>query len=195
MGETASTSPVPPLRFPLGENVYAYVKTRDGCTKIHIRHFVQPTNTKGGNVVASVKGVKMDLKMLNRLCKVKKRLSEEFKNQLNNARSARLSRRQWRQKKNKNNKDSLRLKIPGFVTQRRSDLADLATVTATAAAAAAAAAATAPGAPEGTMAAAADNYPNCCFNVSALTPKYALTTEAGAGAIVYPSNCVDENSF
>ena len=68
-----------PLRFPLGENVYAYVKTWKGCTKIHIRHFAQPTNTKGGSVVASVKGVKMDLKMFNRLCKVKKKLADEFR--------------------------------------------------------------------------------------------------------------------
>ena len=67
-------------RFPLGENVYAYVQTRKGCTHIHIRHFVMPTDTKGGRgVVASVKGVKMDLKMLNRLCKVKKNISDEFK--------------------------------------------------------------------------------------------------------------------
>ena len=67
-------------RFPLGENVYAYVRTRKGCTHIHIRHFVMPTDTKGGRgVVASVKGVKMDLKMLNRLCKVKKNISDEFK--------------------------------------------------------------------------------------------------------------------
>ena len=72
-------------RFPLGENVYAYVQTRKGCTHIHIRHFVMPTDTKGGRggVVASVKGVKMDLKMLNRLCKVKKNISDEFKIQVN----------------------------------------------------------------------------------------------------------------
>ena len=71
-------------RFPLGENVYAYVRTRKGCTHIHIRHFVMPTDTKGGRgVVASVKGVKMDLKMLNRLCKVKKNISDEFKIQVN----------------------------------------------------------------------------------------------------------------
>ena len=72
---------ISPLRFPLGENVYAYVKTWKGCAKIHIRHFAQPTNTKGGSVVATVKGVKMDLKMFNRLCKMKKKLAEEFRNQ------------------------------------------------------------------------------------------------------------------
>ena len=85
-------------RFPLGENVYAYVQTRKGCTHIHIRHFVMPTDTKGGRggVVASVKGVKMDLKMLNRLCKVKKNISDEFKIQ--------ESLKMKKKKKNKNKK-------------------------------------------------------------------------------------------
>ena len=89
-------------RFPLGENVYAYVRTRKGRTHIHIRHFVMPTDTKGGRcgVVASVKGVKMDLKMLNRLCKVKKNISDEFKIQVN----TRVEKNKKNKKKNNNNK-------------------------------------------------------------------------------------------
>ena len=96
-------------RFPLGENVYAYVRTRKGCTHIHIRHFVMPTDTKGGRgVVASVKGVKMDLKMLNRLCKVKKNISDEFKIQVNT-----------REKKKKRKPPS---SSPQIIRQRQTDL-------------------------------------------------------------------------
>ena len=66
-------------RFPL-RPIYAYVKTtRKGCAKIHIRHF---TNTKGGAVVPTTKGVKMDLKMFNRLCKAKKLITEAYNKQL-----------------------------------------------------------------------------------------------------------------
>ena len=98
-------------RFPLGENVYAYVQTRKGCTHIHIRHFVMPTDTKGGRggVVASVKGVKMDLKMLNRLCKVKKNISDEFKIQVNT--------REEKKKKRKPPSSS-----PQIIRQRQTDL-------------------------------------------------------------------------
>ena len=99
-------------RFPLGENVYAYVQTRKGCTHIHIRHFVMPTDTKGGRggVVASVKGVKMDLKMLNRLCKVKKNISDEFKIQVN-------TREEKKKKKRKPPSSS-----PQIIRQRQTDL-------------------------------------------------------------------------
>ena len=103
-------------RFPLGENVYAYVQTRKGCTHIHIRHFVMPTDTKGGRgVVASVKGVKMDLKMLNRLCKVKKNISDEFKIQVNTYRE---------EKKKKKRKPSSppSPSSPQIIRQRRTDL-------------------------------------------------------------------------
>ena len=102
-------------RFPLGENVYAYVQTRKGCTHIHIRHFVMPTDTKGGRgVVASVKGVKMDLKMLNRLCKVKKNISDEFKIQVNTYRE---------EKKKKKRKPSSPPSSPDqIIRQRRTDL-------------------------------------------------------------------------
>ena len=102
-------------RFPLGENVYAYVRTRKGRTHIHIRHFVMPTDTKGGRcgVVASVKGVKMDLKMLNRLCKVKKNISDEFKIQVNT-----------REKKKKKRKppSSPPSSSPQIIRQRQTDL-------------------------------------------------------------------------
>ena len=103
-------------RFPLGENVYAYVQTRKGCTHIHIRHFVMPTDTKGGRgVVASVKGVKMDLKMLNRLCKVKKNISDEFKIQVNTYREEK--------KKKKKRKPSSPPSSPDqIIRQRRTDL-------------------------------------------------------------------------
>ena len=112
-------------RFPLGENVYAYVQTRKGCTHIHIRHFVMPTDTKGGRggVVASVKGVKMDLKMLNRLCKVKKNISDEFKIQ--------ESLKMKKKKKNKNKKRKPSSSPPSssspdqIIRQRRTDLPSL----------------------------------------------------------------------
>ena len=112
-------------RFPLGENVYAYVQTRKGCTHIHIRHFVMPTDTKGGRggVVASVKGVKMDLKMLNRLCKVKKNISDEFKIQES---------LKMKKKKNKNKKRKPSSSSPPpssspdqIIRQRRTDLPSL----------------------------------------------------------------------
>ena len=82
----ASTSAEQPLRLPLGDQVFAYVQTRGGATKIHIRHFVQPSRTKGGALEATVKGVKMDLKMFNRLCKAKKQLTETFKLQADTTR-------------------------------------------------------------------------------------------------------------
>ena len=109
-------------RFPLGENVYAYVQTRKGCTHIHIRHFVMPTDTKGGRggVVASVKGVKMDLKMLNRLCKVKKNISDEFKIQES------LKMKKKKKNKNKKRKPSSPSSSPPppdqIIRQRRTDL-------------------------------------------------------------------------
>ena len=49
--------------------------------------------------MASVKGVKMDLKMLNRLCKVKKNISDEFKIQVNTR-----AEKNKKNKKNNNNK-------------------------------------------------------------------------------------------
>ena len=113
-------------RFPLGENVYAYVQTRKGCTHIHIRHFVMPTDTKGGRggVVASVKGVKMDLKMLNRLCKVKKNISDEFKIQES------LKMKKKKKNKNKKRKPSSSSPPPSsspdqIIRQRRTDLPSL----------------------------------------------------------------------
>ena len=67
-------------RFPLGGSVYAYVNTRSGDTKIHIRHFVSPSVTKGGSVVPSVRGVKMDLQSFMRLCRMKKNIKTEYIN-------------------------------------------------------------------------------------------------------------------
>ena len=110
-------------RFPLGENVYAYVQTRKGCTHIHIRHFVMPTDTKGGRggVVASVKGVKMDLKMLNRLCKVKKNISDEFKIQ----ESLKMKKKKNKNKKRKPSSPPPSSSPDQIIRQRRTDLPSL----------------------------------------------------------------------
>ena len=71
------------MRYPLGGSLYAYVKTRKKCVSVHLRHFTEPKHTKGGKLVPSVKGLKMDLKTLNRLFRVKKQLTEEYQRQLN----------------------------------------------------------------------------------------------------------------
>ena len=71
------------MRYPLGGSLYAYVKTRKKCVSVHLRHFTEPKHTKGGKLVPSVKGLKMDLKTLNRLFRVKKQLTQEYQRQLN----------------------------------------------------------------------------------------------------------------
>ena len=50
--------------------------------KIHIRHFASSTETKGGRVQPTQKGVAIDLKSLNRLFKIKKHLKHEFNERL-----------------------------------------------------------------------------------------------------------------
>ena len=144
-------------RFPLGENVYAYVRTRKGCTHIHIRHFVMPTDTKGGRgVVASVKGVKMDLKMLNRLCKVKKNISDEFKIQVN-------TREKKKKKKNKTEKRKPPSSPPSpssspqIIRQRQTDLI--------------------PSLPFPLPSTDFPHDPQCvCHRLSGLTPKYPVAS-------------------
>ena len=152
-------------RFPLGENVYAYVTTRKGCAKIHIRHFASPTNTKGGAVVPTTKGVKIDLKMFNRLCKAKKLITEAYNKQL-------VTKTQKRQRVSKDKKE----KISTFVAQYRTGFADTSTATATA-----------------TTSTHADVDPHCsCFNLSALTPKYPVYP-APTNSILYPAHCDNNN--
>ena len=142
-------------RFPLGENVYAYVQTRKGCTHIHIRHFVMPTDTKGGRggVVASVKGVKMDLKMLNRLCKVKKNISDEFKIQVNT--------REEKKKKKKRKPPSSppSSSSPQIIRQRQTDLI--------------------PSLPFPLPSTDFPHDPQCvCHRLSGLTPKYPVASSS-----------------
>ena len=137
-------------RFPLGENVYAYVRTRKGRTHIHIRHFVMPTDTKGGRgVVATVKGVKMDLKMLNRLCKVKKNISDEFKTQVNTL----------TKEKKKKRKPSSPPSSPQIIRQQRTDLI--------------------PSLPFPLPSTDFPHDPHCaCHKLSGLTPKYPVAPTA-----------------
>ena len=56
----------------MGRNIYAYVKTQASCVKIHICHYRQPTNTKGGRLVA------LDLNEFLRLLKVQKYLTTDY---------------------------------------------------------------------------------------------------------------------
>ena len=57
---------------------YAYVKTLACCVKIHIRHYRQPTKTKGGRLVPSQRGIVLDLKEFLRLVKVQKHLATDY---------------------------------------------------------------------------------------------------------------------
>lgn len=69
------------MLFPLGENLYASVKTRRGSVKIHGRHYAVPTSTKGGKVKPTQKGVAMSLKQCERLFRVKRKLFELYHEQ------------------------------------------------------------------------------------------------------------------
>ena len=146
--------------FPLGESVYAYVKTRNGDTKIHIRHFVQATNTKGGSVVPSVRGVKMDLKSFIRLCKMKKNIKTEYisanlKTDERRVGGGKMKKERKRLQNNNNNnnknKNNNYTVDPSLLYQYRTDRLP---------------------APE-----VFQHDPNCaCFKVTALTPRYPLTS-------------------
>ena len=126
----------------------------------------------------------MDLKMLNRLCKAKKQLTEIFKAQADKTKISQEPRRRRRRRR------QLKLDIPAFVAQCRSDLAVLSPPTiarddcdnnnnnnnnnsdSTTAAAAAS--------PAGPC-----HFPGCC-HLSALTPSYqpvstTTTTTVGSG--------------
>ena len=70
------------MKYPLGESLFAYVKTRKGGVKIHLRHFATPINTKGGRLVSTQKGVTMDLKALQRLVRVQKNLKADYQQQV-----------------------------------------------------------------------------------------------------------------
>ena len=70
-----------PMLFPLGENLYAYVKKRRGSVKIYVRHYAVPTSTKGGKVKPTQKGVAMSLKQCERLFRVKRKLFELYHEQ------------------------------------------------------------------------------------------------------------------
>ena len=73
-----------PTLYPLGGSLYASVKTWRRSVKIHIRHHTAPTNTKGGRVVPTQRGVTLDLKAFQRLLKVKNKLCQEYNQQESN---------------------------------------------------------------------------------------------------------------
>lgn len=73
---------------PLGGSIFAYVKTRKEDVKIHIRHYAVPTNTMGGRVVPTGKGVTLDLKAFQRLVKIQKKLKDEYEQQSSHLMSA-----------------------------------------------------------------------------------------------------------
>ena len=68
--------------YPLGQNVFAYVKTRKRGVKIHIREYGQPTNVKGGRVRPTRKGIALGLNQFQRLFHVQKRLAQDFDSQM-----------------------------------------------------------------------------------------------------------------
>ena len=61
--------------YPLGGNVFAYVKIKGKRVKIHVRHFTF-SETKG-KTIETQRGVSLDSSQLKRLCKVKKKLVAE----------------------------------------------------------------------------------------------------------------------
>lgn len=70
--------------YPLGRNIYASVKTYRRSVKIHISHYSVPRNTKTGHLVASQRGVALDLKEFQRLCKVRNRLCQSYSDHVEN---------------------------------------------------------------------------------------------------------------
>lgn len=68
--------------YPLGGNIFATVKTWRHSVKIHIRHYTAPTNTKGGRVIPTQRGVALDLKAFERMIKARKRLKMDFNTQV-----------------------------------------------------------------------------------------------------------------
>ena len=149
-------------RFPL-RPIYAYVKTtRKGCAKIHIRHF---TNTKGGAVVPTTKGVKMDLKMFNRLCKAKKLITEAYNKQLVTKTKAKKRRRVRDFSSTEN----------CVLLNRGADTSAPAAATAT------------------TTTTTTTHDPHCssCFNLNALTPKYPVYPAPTNSILYTPAHCDD----
>lgn len=113
LSETAPENPSPVL-YPLGRNIFASIKTWRKTVKVHIRHYATPTNTKGGRLVPTQRGVALDLKEFERLVKVKKKLREDYKQQLSSLPSVKQSATEPERKKIKAQTSSLQLPMPGY---------------------------------------------------------------------------------
>ena len=85
---TAVTQADSPTMIPLGSGLYATVKTWRKTVKIHIRHFVEPVNTKGGRMVPTQKGVTLHMLEFQRLLKACSLLVAEYNKQSNRLVSA-----------------------------------------------------------------------------------------------------------
>ena len=85
---TAVTQADSPTMIPLGSGLYATVKTWRKTVKIHIRHFVEPVNTKGGRMVPTQKGVTLHMLEFQRLLKACSLLVAEYNKQTNRLVSA-----------------------------------------------------------------------------------------------------------
>lgn len=75
--QTAKQSTV----FPLGQNIFATVKTWRGQVKIRIGHYTKPTNTKGGRLIPTQRKVSLDLTAFQRLMKARSKLIFEHRQQ------------------------------------------------------------------------------------------------------------------
>ena len=62
--------------YPLGENIFASVKTWRGSVKVYLRAY--KTNTKGGRLVPKAGGLSLNLGQFRRLVKAKKHLVTEL---------------------------------------------------------------------------------------------------------------------
>lgn len=103
-----------PVLYPLGRNIFASVKRWRQTVKVHIRHYSTATATKGGRVVPTQRGVALDLKEFERLVKVKKRLCEDYKQQLSSLPSAKQSATEPKQKRFKTQTSSHHLSVPRY---------------------------------------------------------------------------------
>lgn len=65
--------------FPLGNDVFAIVKTYKGVVKLHIRQYYKPDNVKSTRLLPSRKGICLDEKQFHRLCQVKSGIFSDFK--------------------------------------------------------------------------------------------------------------------
>ena len=69
--------------YPLGENLYAYVRQRGKTVKIYLCHYTY--SKKKAKTVASQRRVTMDLSQFQRLCKVKSKLVADHERQTEEA--------------------------------------------------------------------------------------------------------------